>query len=168
MTGQATSANTNAGRILARLGIAFEVRTYEAGRGSQTATDVAALIGLPPSQVFKTLVARGDHHGVCLAVLPADTELDFKALARATGNRTAALVALAEVEPLTGYVRGGVTALATRRPLPVFAHLTLAEHAQIAVSAGVRGAQLILSPADYLRATGATIAAIARPSSAGP
>jgi Cys-tRNA(Pro)/Cys-tRNA(Cys) deacylase len=153
---------TNAARILESLGIPFELREYEVDPEDLAAETVAAKIGLPPEQVFKTLVARGDRHGVCLAVIPANAALDVKALARATGNRKIDTVPLKEVQPLTGYIRGGVTALGCRKDYPVW----LDEFAQlydvISVSAGVRGVQILLHPGDYARATGARYAAIAK------
>jgi Cys-tRNA(Pro)/Cys-tRNA(Cys) deacylase len=113
---------------------------------------VAAKIGLPAEQVFKTLVARGDRTGVLLAVVPGNAELDLKALARLTGDRKVDTVPLKEVQPLTGYIRGGVTALAAKKDYPVWVDETLELFDVISISAGVRGTQLLLSPADYLRA----------------
>jgi Cys-tRNA(Pro)/Cys-tRNA(Cys) deacylase len=81
---------------------------------------VAAAIDMPPSQVFKTLAVRGEHRGVLLAVVPGDAELDFKALARLAGDKSVEMVPLKEVQPLTGYIRGGVTALACKKDYPVF------------------------------------------------
>lgn len=154
---------TNAARLLDRLGIAYEIREYEVDLDDLTAESVAAKIGLPPEQVFKTLVARGDRHGICLAVVPGDAELDPKALAKVTGDRKVDLVALREVQPLTGYVRGGVTALAAKKDYPVVADETIELFDVISVSAGSRGAQLLLAPADYLRATNGQTGAISKP-----
>lgn len=96
------TAKTNAVRLLERLGVPFELRAYEVDPDDLAAETVALKVGLPPEQVFKTLVARGDKHGVCLAVVPGDCELDLKALARATGDKKIDTVPLKEVEPLTG------------------------------------------------------------------
>jgi Cys-tRNA(Pro)/Cys-tRNA(Cys) deacylase len=153
---------TNAARILDRLGIPFELRQYPVDLGELGAERVAQEIGLPIGQVFKTLVLRGDHRGVLLAVLPGDTEVDLKALARLTGDRRAEMVPLREVQSLTGYVRGGVTALACKKDYPVFADERIRVQPLIAVSAGQRGMQMLLTPEDYLRATGATVGPIAR------
>lgn len=154
---------TNAARTLERLKIPYEVREYEVNPDDLGAEKVAAGIGLPLAQVFKTLVVRGDRRGVLLAVLAGDAELDLKALARLSGDRRVELVPLKEVQPLTGYIRGGVTALACKKEYPVFADENIRLHERVAVSAGMRGAQLVLSPADYLRATGAAVGPIARP-----
>jgi len=127
-----------------------------------SAETVARKVGLPAEQVFKTLVARGDRTGVLLAVVPGDAELDLKALARLSGDRRVELVPLREVQPLTGYVRGGVTALACKKDYPVFADETLELFDSISVSSGLRGLQILLAPADYLRAVRATLGAIAK------
>ena len=153
---------TNAARALDTLGIPYEVREYDVDPDDLTAGTVAAKVGLPPEQVWKTLVARGDRTGVLFAVVPGDAEVDLKALAAASGDRRVELVPLREVQPLTGYVRGGVTALAARKPYPVIVDELIEIYAVVSVSAGQRGIQLLVAPADYLRATGAKVATIAR------
>ncbi|WP_206107995.1 Cys-tRNA(Pro) deacylase [Paludisphaera soli] len=155
-------AKTNAVRLLDRLEIPYELRDYEVDPDDLLAESVARKIGLPPEQVFKTLVARGDKQGVCLAVVPADCELDLKALAKATGDKKIDTVPLKEVEPLTGYIRGGVTAMACKKPYPTFLEETAELFDVISVSAGVRGVQVLLAPGDYVRAVGARLAAIAK------
>jgi Cys-tRNA(Pro)/Cys-tRNA(Cys) deacylase len=154
---------TNAARTLEKLGISYELREYPVDSDDLGAEKVAQGIGLPISQVFKTLVVRGDRRGVLLAVLAGDAELDLKALARLSGDRKVDMVPLKEVQPLTGYIRGGVTALACKKDYPVFADEQIQLPDRIAVSAGIRGAQLVLSPGDYLRATAAAVGPIARP-----
>src|SRR5205085_6141990 len=153
---------TNAARLLDSLGIAYEVREYEVDPEDLAAESVARKVGLPPEQVFKTLVARGDRHGVCFAVIPGNMQLDLKALAKLTGDKKIDTVALKEVQPLTGYIRGGVTALAAKKNYPVIADETIELFDVICVSAGVRGAQLVLAPADYVRATNARVGPIAK------
>jgi Cys-tRNA(Pro)/Cys-tRNA(Cys) deacylase len=153
---------TNAARLLDTLGISYELREYVVDESDLSAETVARKVGLPPEQVFKTLVCRGDRHGICLAVVPGDQALDLKALARVSGNRSIDTVALKEVQPLTGYIRGGVTAMAGRKDYPVFVDETLELFDVVAVSAGVRGTQIVLSPTDYLRATKGVVGAIAR------
>ena len=137
---------TNAMRMLDTLGIPYEIRQYEVDPDDLSAERVAGDIGLPPEQVFKTLVARGDRQGVLLAVVPGNAEVDFKALARQSRNRTVELVLLKEVQPLTGYIRGGVTALAGKRDYPVFVDEQMQLFDVVAVSAGVRGTQMLLRP----------------------
>jgi Cys-tRNA(Pro)/Cys-tRNA(Cys) deacylase len=153
---------TNAARLLDRLGIAYQLRDYQVDPEELGAEVVARKVGMPADQVYKTLVARGERTGVVLAVVAGDAELDLKALAQLSGNRRVEIAALKEVQPLTGYVRGGVTALACKKPYPVFVDETFELFDVVAVSAGVRGTQILIAPADYIRATGATVGAIAR------
>ena len=148
---------TNAARILDRAGIAYELLEYAVDQSDLSAPHVAAAVGLPPEQVFKTLVARGDRSGVVLAVIPASAELGLKALAAASGNKNIDLVPLKEVLVLTGYIRGGVSPIGTRKPYPVFLDETADLWDQIAVSAGRRGCQLLLAPADLVRVTEARV-----------
>ena len=153
---------TNAARQLDRLGIKYELRDYEVDPEHLEAELVADKIGLPYQKVFKTLLIRGDVNGLCFAVIPADSEVDFKALAQATGDRKMHMVPLKEVQPLTGYIRGGVTALACKKPYPVFVDATMELQDVISVSAGIRGTQILMKPADYVRAVDATVATIAQ------
>lgn len=151
---------TNAARLLDQLAIQYELREYEVDPEDLAAETVAAKIGLPAEQVFKTLVARGDRHGVCLAVIPGHQELDLKALANASGERKIQLVPVKELQALTGYIRGGVTALAGKRDFPVYVDETIELFDVVSISAGLRGLQILIAPADYLRATRGTIAAL--------
>lgn len=153
---------TNAARVLDGLAIRYELRAYEVDPDDLTAETVAKKVGLPAEQVFKTLVARGDKKGVCLAVVPGNAELDLKALARLAGDSKSETVALKEVQPLTGYIRGGVTAFACKRDYPVYADETIELFDVISISAGQRGLQILLNPADYVRATRAKLGPIAR------
>ncbi len=156
-------SKTNAVRQLDRLGVRYELREYEVDPDDLAAEGVARKIGLPPEQVFKTLVARGDRQGVCLAVIPGDRQLDLKALARQTGDRKTDTVPLKDVQPLTGYIRGGVTALACKKAYPVILDESALQFEVISVSAGVRGLQIVLAPVDYLEAVQAQLATISRP-----
>lgn len=153
---------TNAMRILDQLGIAYQVREYEVDPDDLAAETVAAKIGLPPEQVFKTLAVQGDRNGICLAVIPANCELDFKALAQLTGDRKIEMIPLKNVQDVTGYIRGGVTALACKKDYPVYIDETAELWEIISVSAGMRGVQLILAPGAYIGAVSATAGDIAR------
>ena len=156
------AAMTNAARILQRMGIHFELRDYPVDENDLSAENVASKVGLPLDQVWKTLVARGDRTGVMFAVVPGSATLDLKALAKLSGNRSADTVPLKEVQPLTGYIRGGVTAIGGKKDYPVFVDENIELFDVVAVSAGVRGTQILLAPADYLRAVSATVGAIAK------
>jgi Cys-tRNA(Pro)/Cys-tRNA(Cys) deacylase len=156
-------AKTNAARLLDQLGIHYELREYEVDPEDLAAESVAKKVGLPAEQVFKTLVARGDRNGICMAVIPGDAELDLKALAVASGNRKIQLAPVKELQGLTGYIRGGVTALAGKKDYPVYVDDTIELFDVVSISAGVRGLQILLAPADYLRATKGTVAPLSHP-----
>lgn len=149
---------TNAARLLDALGVTYELRAYEVDPDDLSAITVAQKIHMPIEQVFKTLLTRTSENTHIFAIVPGNSELDLKKLANCAGVRKAELAALKDVEPLTGYIRGGVTVLAAKKPFPSFADETLEIFDVVSVSAGQRGMQLVLSPADYLRATGATVA----------
>lgn len=153
---------TNAARLLDSLGILYDLRDYDVDPDDLTAETVAGKIGLPAEQVFKTLVVKGERTGICLAVIPGDMDLDLKALAKLAGDRKMELAALKEVQPLTGYIRGGVTAMAGKRDYPVFVDETVILFQRIAVSAGVRGTQILIDPTDYLRVVNGTAGAITK------
>jgi len=182
-----TVAKTSAARLLDQFGIRYELRAYEVDENDLAAETVAGKIGLPAEQVFKTLVARPvgsrspgpssggfaasgsrptggltkkDWHGVVMAVVPGDQELDLKALAAAAGEKKMELVAVKELPALTGYIRGGVTALAAKREYPVFVDETIELFDVVSISAGMRGLQILIAPGDYLRAVKGTVAAL--------
>lgn len=146
---------TNAARFLDSLKIPYELREYHVSPEEFSAVVVAEKIGLPPEQVFKTLLCSTGEREFVFAVVPGNEELDFKKLARAAGARKTEMAGLKEVEPLTGYVRGGVTIFGARKDYPAYVDETLELFDVISVSAGTRGVQMLLSPADYLRAANA-------------
>lgn len=158
-----TAQKTNAARLLDQMGIVYELREYEVDPEDLAAETVAAKIGMPPQQVFKTLVARGDRNGVVMAVIPGDQELNLKALATAAGERKIQLVPVKELQALTGYIRGGVTALGAKRDFPVFIDETIELFDVVSISAGVRGTQILIAPANYLLATKGVIAVLGQP-----
>jgi Cys-tRNA(Pro)/Cys-tRNA(Cys) deacylase len=155
---------TNAARLLDSLGISYELRAYEVDPEDLTAISVARKIGLPAEQVFKTLLAHTNTGEHLFAVIPGDAELDLKKLASAAGAKKAELASLKDVEPLTGYIRGGVTVMGAKKSFPAFADETIELFDVISVSAGQRGLQVILSPADYLRASQSALADLTKTS----
>jgi len=152
---------TNAVRTLDRLGISYELREYKVDPNDLAAETVAVKIGLPPEKVFKTLVARGDRTGICMAVIPASAELDLKALAIAVRDRKVQLVPVKELQSLTGYIRGGVPALAGKKDYPVYVDESIELFDTISISAGVRGMQVLLAPNDFLRAGNGAVVRLA-------
>lgn len=151
---------TNAIRVLETLGIEYELLTYDVDPGNLSATATAKKLGLPTDQIFKTLVVSGNRQGTALAVIPGNHQLDLKALARLSGDRQVETVPLKQVQPLTGYIRGGVTALACKKPYPVFIDEWAQVYERIAVSAGTRGLMVMLQSADYIKATNAIVGQI--------
>lgn len=153
---------TNAARILDGLHIDYELCEYVVDENDLSATSVAQKVHMPAEQVFKTLVARGDKTGVLMACVPGDAELDLKELAAASGNKKVEMVSLKEVQPLTGYIRGGVSPLGAKKRYPVFIDETVLLWPVIAISAGIRGCQMIVRPDDLIAAVEAKTCDIAR------
>ena len=147
---------------LERAGIPFTVHEYAHDpRHESYGREASEALGVSPDRVFKTLIAEVD--GTLVAgVVPVEGQLDLKALARLSGDRKVDTVHLKEVQPLTGYLRGGVTALAAKKEYPVFVDETIELWGRVSISAGIRGAQLLIAPADYLKATSARTAPIAK------
>lgn len=160
---RSSDVKTNAMRKLDTAGIHYETKAYPVADEHLSADQVAALVGLEPRRVFKTLLCRGSEGELLFAVVPANAELDLKALARASALRKVSLVPLKEVTSLTGYIRGGVTAIAAKKTLPVMLDESAQEWPSIAVSAGIKGLQIIVAPKDYVQITQARCASISTP-----
>ncbi|MBQ7456550.1 MAG: Cys-tRNA(Pro) deacylase [Desulfovibrio sp.] len=150
-------AKTNAARLLDKLRIPYNMHQVAVSEDDLSATTLAKALNEDPRQVFKTLVVRGDPHGVCMALLPADCALDLKALARLSGNKNVAMVPLKEVFGLTGYIRGGCSPLAAKKPYPIFLDIHAMDFPTIFISAGLRGVQLELAPKDLILACNPTL-----------
>ena len=155
---------TNAARYLERLQVDYKLVEYEVDESDLSAESVAKKVNLPPGQVFKTLVARGDKTGVLLACVPAGTELDLKAIASVSSNKNVEMVPVKEIETLTGYIRGGVSPLGTKKRYPFYMDESAMIYPFISVSAGVRGCQLFVDPRNLSKILEATLGRIARPS----
>ena len=153
---------TNAVRMLEKQGVHYELREYEVDESDLSGMHVAESIGLPPAQVFKTLVAKGDCTGVLVACIPVDAELDLKELARVSGNKKVDLAPLKEVQPLTGYIRGGVSPVGMKKHFPTYLDESAWEWPVISVSAGARGSQMLVSPEDLEKMVGAKREEIAK------
>ncbi len=156
---------TIAARMLDQLKIGYELRAYDVDESELDAITVAHKVGMPPEATFKTLVVRGDKSGILLACIPGNAELDLKKLAAVTGNKKVELAAVKEIQSLTGYIRGGVSPLGSKKRYPVWMDEAALTHARISVSAGQRGLQMILSPDDLQKAATATLASISKPAS---
>jgi Cys-tRNA(Pro)/Cys-tRNA(Cys) deacylase len=154
---------TLAARMLDQWQIRYELRAYEVNEDEMDAISVARKVEMPPAATFKTLVARGDKTGVVMACIPGDAELDLKKFAAVTGNKKVELVAVKEIQALTGYLRGGVSPLGSKKKYPLYLDETALLHESISVSAGQRGLQIIIAPEDLQRAAQATLADLAKP-----
>ena len=148
---------TNAIRLVEQAKIQFDLKYYEVDESDLSGETVAAKIGLPVEQVFKTLITLGDSTGYLFALIPTGTSLDMKAFAKAAGNRKVELVALRDVLTVTGYLRGGVSPIGAKKNFPVFIDETIILWEKISVSAGQRGIQMLMRPDDLIRITNATL-----------
>lgn len=157
------ATKTIAARMLDQQKIAYELRAYEVNEDELDAVTVARKVNMPPEATFKTLVARGDKTGVVMACIPGNAELDLKKFASATGNKRVELVAVKEIQSLTGYIRGGVSPLGSKKKYPLYLDQSAFTHERISVSAGQRGLQMILAPQDLQQATAAAPADLAKP-----
>jgi Cys-tRNA(Pro)/Cys-tRNA(Cys) deacylase len=151
---------TNVARFLDSLKIDYKLIEYEIDESDLSAESVAKKVGLPPEQVFKTLVARGDKTGVLMACIPGSAELDLKAMATLSGNKKVEMVPMKEIQQLTGYIRGGVSPIGTKKHYPVFLDENAMKFAFISISAGARGSQIFVSPRDLIGALGITVCRI--------
>ena len=154
------SHKTNAARILDQNKISYDLKEYIVDQSDLSAVAVAQKVSLPIEQVYKTLVARGDKTGVIVACIQGDHELHLKGLATLSGNKKVEVVSLKEVQPLTGYIRGGVSPIGMKKNYPVFIDLTIESQVKVAISAGLRGLQLFLRPNDLISVTKAQLGVI--------
>lgn len=148
---------TNAVRLLEAAGVAFELVPYTVDENNLAADHVAAELGEPIEQVFKTLVLRGDRNGLFVCVMPGNMEIDLKLAAQISGNKSAAMIHMKELLPETGYIRGGCSPVGMKKPLPTFVHESALLYDYIYVSAGVRGLQLKINPEALMNFIGADI-----------
>ncbi len=153
---------TNAARYLDRLKIDYRLVEYEVDESDLSAESVAKKVGLPSERVFKTLVARGDKTGVLMACVPGNTDLDLRAMATVSGNKNVEMVHVGEIQPLTGYIRGGVSPIWTKKQYPIFLDESALRFPLISISAGLRGAQIFISPGDLVKALDIRVCKIAR------
>ena len=156
-------AKTNAARLLDKAGIGYELIPYEVDESDLSAGHLAATLGQDINRIFKTLVLRGERTGHFVCVIPGNMEVDLKAAAKAAGDKKADLIPMKELLPLTGYIRGGCSPVGMKKPFPTFFHSTATTFDQIFVSAGQRGVQFKINPAELIKYVSATVADIAQP-----
>ncbi len=151
---------TNAARLLDAAGIAYELIPYEFDPEDLAAQHVADSLGEDINCVFKTLVLEGDRVGHFVCVVPGNAEVDLKKAAKAAGAKKADLIPMKQLQPLTGYIRGGCTSIGMKKQFPTYFHESATEHEYIYVSAGQRGLQLKINPAELIAYVGAQVADI--------
>ncbi len=153
---------TNAMRLLTQAGVAYELKTYPVDENDLSGVTVAAEVGLPARQVYKTLVARGDKTGYLVCIIPVDLEIDLKKLALASGDKRVELIPTKDLLAVTGYVRGGCSPVGMKKKFPTFVESAVLAEPIVAISAGVRGCQMLLAPPDLVAFTKAKLCAVCR------
>ena len=152
---------TNAARLLDRAKISYQLIPYELDENDLAAQHVADSLGQDIAMVFKTLVLHGDKTGHIVCVVPGDMEVDLKALAKVSGNKKVEMIAMKDLLAVTGYIRGGCSPVGMKKRFPTYFHSTAVDFEHIYVSAGVRGLQIQINPADLISFVGATVADVA-------
>lgn len=147
---------TNAARLLDKAKIAYELIPYEVDENDLAATHVAKQLGEDIAQVFKTLVLRGDKQGIFVCVIPGDKEVDLKLAAKISGNKSAEMIAMKELLPTTGYIRGGCSPIGMKKPFPIYIQQECLDYDYIFISAGVRGLQIKIAPRELIAFVSAT------------
>ncbi len=153
---------TNAARQLDELRIDYKLVEYEIDESDLSAESVARKVGLPAEQVFKTLVVRGDKTGIFMTCIPGNAELDLKAIAEVSGNKKVEMVHVKEIQPLTGYIRGGVSPIGAKKRYPIFLDQSARRFPFVSISAGTRGSQIFISPSDLIKVLDVNVCQIIR------
>ena len=152
---------TNAARLLDKAGITYKLIPYEFDENDLAAQHVADSLGQDIERVFKTLILHGDKNGYVVCVVPGDLEVDLKALAKVSGNKKVEMIAMKDLLSVTGYIRGGCSPIGMKKRFPTYFHSTVTSFDRIYVSAGVRGLQLEINPADLIKFVSGTVAEVA-------
>ena len=148
---------TNVARLLDKAKIAYQLVPYEDDENDLSATHVAEQLGENVEQVFKTLILHGDKSGYFVCVIPGADEVDLKKAAKVSGNKKCEMIPVKELLPLTGYIRGGCSPVGMKKALPTFIHTTCMDFGYIYISAGMRGLQIRIAPADLVEFTRAEV-----------
>ncbi len=154
----AKAVKTNAARLLDKEGIEYSLVSYNVDESDLSAIHVAEQLGENIEQVFKTLVLRGDRNGIFVCVIPGNAEVNLKAAAKVSGNKSAEMLHMKELLPTTGYIRGGCSPIGMKKKFPTYIHSSCSGFDFIYISAGIRGMQIRICPADLIRYTGAVLA----------
>jgi Cys-tRNA(Pro)/Cys-tRNA(Cys) deacylase len=141
---------TNVARLLDNAGVQYDLIPYEVDESDLSAPHVAEQLGEDVKSVFKTIILSGDKSGYFVCVVPGDAEIDLKKAAKVSGNKKCDLLPMKDLLPVTGYIRGGCSPIGMKKHFPTFIHASAQQYQRIFVSAGVRGLQIALSPADLM------------------
>ena len=152
---------TNAARLLDKAGLKYNLVLYEFDENDLAAQHVADSLGQDIARVFKTLVLHGDKTGHVVCVVPGNSEVDLKALAKASGNKKVEMIPMKDLLAVTGYIRGGCSPIGMKKRFPTYFHSTALDHETIFVSAGVRGLQIEMAPQALISFVGGTLAEVA-------
>ena len=152
---------TNAARLLDKAGLKYNLIPYEFDENDLAVQHVADCLGQDIARVFKTLVLHGDKTGYVVCVVPGNCEVDLKALAKASGNKKVEMILMKDLLSVTGYIRGGCSPIGMKKRFPTYFHTSALEHQTIFVSAGVRGMQIEIAPADLIAFVGGVVADVA-------
>ena len=152
---------TNAARLLDKAGIGYNLIPYDFDENDLAVQHVAECLNQPIERVFKTLVLHGDRTGHIVCVVPGNSEVDLKALAKASGNKKVEMIAMKDLLAVTGYIRGGCSPIGMKKKFPTFFHSTITDFETVYVSAGVRGLQVEISPSGLVGYTGGIVAEVA-------
>lgn len=150
-------SKTNVARLLDKAKVKYELIPYEVDENDLSAIHVAQSLGQDVEQVFKTLVLQGDKTGYFVCIIPGEHEVDLKKAAKVSGNKSCALIAMKDLLPITGYIRGGCSPIGMKKHFPTYIHTTCNIFPFIYVSAGVRGLQIKISPEDLIKESKAEI-----------
>jgi len=156
-------AKTNAARLLDQAHVAYELVPYEPDENDLGAEHLAEQLGEDVNRVFKTLVLRGDRAGLFVCVVPGNCEVDLKKAAKVSGNKKVDLIPMKELLPTTGYIRGGCSPVGMKKPFPTYFHESCMDFDTIFVSAGQRGLQFKVAPADLVAFVDAQLADLVQP-----
>ena len=152
---------TNAARLLDKAKLQYNLITYEVDENDLAVQHVADCLGQDIARVFKTLVLHGDKTGHLVCVVPGNSEVDLKALAKASGNKKVEMILMKDLLSVTGYIRGGCSPIGMKKRFPTYFHTSALEHQTIFVSAGVRGMQIEIAPADLIAFVRGVVADVA-------
>ncbi len=149
---------TNVARLLDKAKVPYQLVPYEVDENDLSAIHVAEQLGENVEQVFKTLILHGDKSGYFVCVIPGADEVDLKKAAKVSGNKKCEMIPVKELLPLTGYIRGGCSPIGMKKHFPTYIHFSAEQFDNIYISAGQRGLQVLLAPADLVRETNASFA----------